>query len=77
MRYFVLYLFSLLAMSTIITIITSTALIQVVVLSGMMLGHYLDDRGQEHPVDVVFLIQVKSLTSFNGNTIVPWHEYML
>ncbi|XP_066496544.1 palmitoyltransferase ZDHHC4 isoform X2 [Tiliqua scincoides] len=62
MRYFLLYLLSLLAMAIAIAIITTTFLIQVVVLSNMMLGHYLDDRGQEHPVDVVFLIQHLFLT---------------
>ncbi|XP_054850644.1 palmitoyltransferase ZDHHC4 [Eublepharis macularius] len=62
MRYFLVYLFTLTAMATAMAVITATFLIQLVILSNLMLGHYIDDQGQEHPVDAVFVIQNLFLT---------------
>ncbi|KAJ6653901.1 hypothetical protein lerEdw1_007659 [Lerista edwardsae] len=61
-RYFLLYLLTLMAMAAAIAAITATFLVQVVILSDMMLGLYLDDQGREHPVNVIFLIQHLFLT---------------
>ncbi|XP_053131672.1 palmitoyltransferase ZDHHC4 [Hemicordylus capensis] len=61
-RYFLVYLLTLTAMAGVIALITATFLIQVVVLSNMMLGHYTDEQGQERPVDSFFLIQYLFLT---------------
>ncbi|XP_042293614.1 palmitoyltransferase ZDHHC4 [Sceloporus undulatus] len=61
-RYFIIYLLTLTAMAVSITALTATFLIQVVILSNLMLGHYTDDHGQEHPIDAFFLIQHLFLT---------------
>lgn len=57
-KYFFLYLFTLTAMAATIAIITAAFLIQVVLLSNMMRGSYIDDQGQERAVEILFLIQV-------------------
>ncbi|KAM6078795.1 palmitoyltransferase ZDHHC4 isoform 1-T1 [Theristicus caerulescens] len=61
-KYFFLYLFTLTAMAATIAIITAAFLIQVVLLSNMMHGSYIDDQGQEHAVEILFLIQHLFLT---------------
>lgn len=60
MRYFLIYLFTLTAMAADIAIITVAFLIQVVLLSNLMYGSYVDEQGQEHEVEIPFLIQVNS-----------------
>ncbi|XP_025064079.1 probable palmitoyltransferase ZDHHC4 isoform X3 [Alligator sinensis] len=57
MRYFLIYLFTLTAMAADIAIITVAFLIQVVLLSNLMYGSYVDEQGQEHEVEIPFLIQ--------------------
>lgn len=57
-KYFFLYLFTLTVMAATIAIITTAFLIQVVLLSNMMHGSYIDDQGQQHAVEIFFLIQV-------------------
>ncbi|NXE81681.1 ZDHC4 palmitoyltransferase, partial [Cochlearius cochlearius] len=61
-KYFFLYLFTLTAMAATIAIITAAFLIQVVLLADAMHGTYIDDQGQEHAVEVFFLIQHLFLT---------------
>ncbi|XP_067390446.1 palmitoyltransferase ZDHHC4 isoform X2 [Emydura macquarii macquarii] len=61
-RYFLIYLFTLTAMAADVAIITAAFLIQVVLLSNMMLGSYIDDQGEEHTVEILFLIQHLFLT---------------
>uniref|UniRef100_A0A669QAM7 Palmitoyltransferase n=1 Tax=Phasianus colchicus TaxID=9054 RepID=A0A669QAM7_PHACC len=61
-KYFFLYLFTLTVMAATIAIITAAFLIQVVLLSNMMHGSYIDDQGQEHAVEIFFLIQHLFLT---------------
>uniref|UniRef100_A0A8C4UPQ5 Palmitoyltransferase n=1 Tax=Falco tinnunculus TaxID=100819 RepID=A0A8C4UPQ5_FALTI len=61
-KYFFLYLFTLTAMAATIAVITTAFLIQVVLLSNMMYGSYIDDQGQEHAVEILFLIQHLFLT---------------
>ncbi|XP_009664933.2 palmitoyltransferase ZDHHC4 isoform X1 [Struthio camelus] len=61
-KYFFLYLFTLTAMAANIAIITAAFLIQVVLLSNMMHGSYIDDQGQEHAIEILFLIQHLFLT---------------
>ncbi|XP_021266751.1 probable palmitoyltransferase ZDHHC4 [Numida meleagris] len=61
-KYFFLYLFTLTVMAATIATITTAFLIRVVLLSNMMHGSYIDDQGQEHAVDILFLIQHLFLT---------------
>ncbi|NWR66543.1 ZDHC4 palmitoyltransferase, partial [Bucorvus abyssinicus] len=61
-RYFLLYLFTLTAMAATMAIVTAALLVQVVLLSDMMHGSYIDDQGQEHAVELLFLIQHLFLT---------------
>lgn len=61
-KYFFLYLFTLTVMAATIASITAAFLIQVVLLSNMMHGSYIDDQGQEHAVEIPFLIQHLFLT---------------
>ncbi|NXW42756.1 ZDHC4 palmitoyltransferase, partial [Nyctiprogne leucopyga] len=61
-KYFLLYLFTLTAMAASIAILTAAFLIQVVLLSNMMHGTYIDDQGQEQAVEILFLIQHLFLT---------------
>ncbi|KAM6054921.1 palmitoyltransferase ZDHHC4 isoform 1-T1 [Chlamydotis macqueenii] len=56
-KYFFLYLSTLAAMAATVAVITAAFLIQVVLLSNMMHGSYVDDQGQEHAVEILFLIQ--------------------
>ncbi|XP_074914964.1 palmitoyltransferase ZDHHC4 isoform X2 [Buteo buteo] len=68
-KYFFLYLFTLTAMAATVAIITAAFLIQVVLLSNMMHGSYIDDQGQERAVEILFLIQttnVSALDSYKG-----------
>ncbi|XP_057254070.1 palmitoyltransferase ZDHHC4 isoform X1 [Pezoporus wallicus] len=61
-KYFFLYLFTLTAMAATTAVISAAFLNQVVLLSGMMHGSYIDDQGQERAVDILFLIQHLFLT---------------
>ncbi|NXU58022.1 ZDHC4 palmitoyltransferase, partial [Turnix velox] len=61
-KYFFLYLITLTAMAGTISTITTAFLIQVVLLTNMMHGSYIDDQGQEHAVEILFLIQHLFLT---------------
>ncbi|NXJ04745.1 ZDHC4 palmitoyltransferase, partial [Odontophorus gujanensis] len=61
-KYFFLYLFTLTVMAATIAFITTAFLIQLVLLSGMMHGSYIDDQGQEHAVEILFLVQHLFLT---------------
>ncbi|NXE06467.1 ZDHC4 palmitoyltransferase, partial [Lophotis ruficrista] len=61
-KYFLLYLFTLAAMAATVAVTTAAFLIQVVLLSDLMHGSYVDDQGQEHAVEVLFLIQHLFLT---------------
>uniref|UniRef100_A0A8C5S3H7 Palmitoyltransferase n=1 Tax=Laticauda laticaudata TaxID=8630 RepID=A0A8C5S3H7_LATLA len=56
-RFFLCYLLTLTSMAASVAVVTASFLIQVVLLSNLTLGHYIDDQGQEHPVDTFFLIQ--------------------
>nr|XP_056722332.1 palmitoyltransferase ZDHHC4 [Euleptes europaea] len=56
-RYFLVYLLTLSAMATAIAVVTTAFLLEVVTLSNLTLGYYVDDEGREHPVDTVFVIQ--------------------
>lgn len=49
-------------MAATIASITAAFLIQVVLLSNMMHGSYVDDQGQEHAVEIPFLVQHLFLT---------------
>ncbi|KFV02971.1 putative palmitoyltransferase ZDHHC4, partial [Tauraco erythrolophus] len=61
-KYFFLYLFTLAAMAATIAGITAAFLVQVVLLTDVMHGSYVDDRGQEHAVEILFLVQHLFLT---------------
>ncbi|KFO94831.1 putative palmitoyltransferase ZDHHC4, partial [Buceros rhinoceros silvestris] len=61
-RYFLLYLFTLTATAATVAIVTTALLVQVVLLSDMMHGSYIDDQGQERAVELLFLIQHLFLT---------------
>ncbi|XP_035419364.1 palmitoyltransferase ZDHHC4 [Cygnus olor] len=61
-RYFFFYLSTLTVTAATIASITVAFLIQVVLLSDMMHGSYIDDQGQEQAVDILFLIQHLFLT---------------
>ncbi|NXA38339.1 ZDHC4 palmitoyltransferase, partial [Eudromia elegans] len=62
MKYFFLYLSTLTGMAASIALITVAFFIQVVLLSNMMHGRYVDDHGQEQDVEILFLIQHLFLT---------------
>lgn len=55
---FLLYLLSLTATAAALAAVTAALLIQVLLLSNIMHGSYLDAQGQEHPVEIAFLVQV-------------------
>ncbi|XP_068886281.1 palmitoyltransferase ZDHHC4 isoform X1 [Aphelocoma coerulescens] len=59
---FLLYLLSLAATAGAIAAVTAAFLIQVLLLSNIMHGTYLDAQGQEHAVEIPFLIQHLFLT---------------
>nr|XP_027324660.2 LOW QUALITY PROTEIN: palmitoyltransferase ZDHHC4 [Anas platyrhynchos] len=61
-RYFFFYLFTLTVTAATIAIITAAFLIQVVLLTNMLHGSYIDDQGQEQAVEIRFLIQHLFLT---------------
>ncbi|NWH73917.1 ZDHC4 palmitoyltransferase, partial [Piaya cayana] len=61
-RYFLLYLLTLTATAAAVATITAAFLVQVVLLSRMMEGRYIDDEGRERAVDLLFLIQHLFLT---------------
>ncbi|NXD17907.1 ZDHC4 palmitoyltransferase, partial [Nothocercus nigrocapillus] len=61
-KYFFLYLFTLTGMAASIALITVAFFIQVVLLSNMMHGSYIDDQGQEQGIEILFLIQHLFLT---------------
>ncbi|KGL83914.1 putative palmitoyltransferase ZDHHC4, partial [Tinamus guttatus] len=61
-KYFFLYLFTLTGMAASIALITGAFLLQVVRLSNMMHGSYIDEQGQEQAVDILFLVQHLFLT---------------
>ncbi|KFQ22811.1 putative palmitoyltransferase ZDHHC4, partial [Mesitornis unicolor] len=60
--YFFLYLFTLTAVAAAVASITAALLVHVVLLSNLMQGSYLDDQGQEHAVEILFLVQHLFLT---------------
>lgn len=57
-RYFLLYLCALAGAAAAVAAVTAAFLTQVVLLSGVMRGSYIDEQGQERAVDVLFLVQV-------------------
>ncbi|NXY82465.1 ZDHC4 palmitoyltransferase, partial [Alcedo cyanopectus] len=61
-KYFFLYLLTLLGTATAVSAITVAFLARLVLLSGVMHGAYIDDRGQERAVDILFLVQHLFLT---------------
>uniref|UniRef100_A0A803TRR3 Palmitoyltransferase n=1 Tax=Anolis carolinensis TaxID=28377 RepID=A0A803TRR3_ANOCA len=61
-KYFLAYLLTLISMAASIAGLTAAFLVQVALLSNLMQGHYADVHGEEHPVDVFFLIQHLFLT---------------
>nr|XP_060642467.1 palmitoyltransferase ZDHHC4 [Anolis sagrei ordinatus] len=61
-KYFLAYVLTLTSMAASIAGLTAAFLIQVVLLSNLMQGHYTDVHGEEHPVDASFLIQHLFLT---------------
>ncbi|KAM6407621.1 palmitoyltransferase ZDHHC4 [Rhynochetos jubatus] len=61
-KYFFLYLLTLTAMAATVAVITAAFLIQVVLLSNMMQGSYVDDQGHERAVEMLFLVQHLFLT---------------
>uniref|UniRef100_A0A8D0H6C7 Palmitoyltransferase n=1 Tax=Sphenodon punctatus TaxID=8508 RepID=A0A8D0H6C7_SPHPU len=61
-RYFCLYLFTLTVMAATVAVVTAAFLIHVVLVSGMMLGSYIDAQGQERAVEILFLTQHLFLT---------------
>ncbi|XP_070616985.1 palmitoyltransferase ZDHHC4 isoform X2 [Erythrolamprus reginae] len=61
-RFFLCYLLTLTSMAASIAVVTVGFLTQIVLLSNLTLGHYIDDQDQEHPVDTFFVIQELFLT---------------
>ncbi|NXL92001.1 ZDHC4 palmitoyltransferase, partial [Alectura lathami] len=61
-KYFFLYLLTLTAMAATIAAVTGAFLLQVVLLTNMMQGRYVDEQGQEHAVEIPFLVQHLFLT---------------
>ncbi|NXH14471.1 ZDHC4 palmitoyltransferase, partial [Bucco capensis] len=61
-KYFLLYLLTLSAMAVAIATITAALLLHLVLLSGLMQARYVDDQGEEHAVELLFLIQHLFLT---------------
>ncbi|XP_005994824.1 palmitoyltransferase ZDHHC4 isoform X1 [Latimeria chalumnae] len=61
-RYFLIYLITLSAMAVNIAALTLSLLIQVVVMSNMMQGSYIDADGQQRAVELTFVIQHLFLT---------------
>ncbi|NXS54178.1 ZDHC4 palmitoyltransferase, partial [Brachypteracias leptosomus] len=61
-HYFLLYLLTLTATAAAVAAVTTALLLRVVLLAGLMQGSYLDDQGEEHAVDILFLIQHLFLT---------------
>ncbi|XP_053848309.1 palmitoyltransferase ZDHHC4 isoform X2 [Vidua macroura] len=59
---FLLYLLSLTATAGAVAAVTAALLVQVLLLSNIMQGTYLDAQGQEHPVEIAFLVQHLFLT---------------
>ncbi|NXH40016.1 ZDHC4 palmitoyltransferase, partial [Dicaeum eximium] len=59
---FLLYLLSLTATAGTLAAVTAALLIQLLLLSNIMHGTYLDAQGQEHAVDVAFVVQHLFLT---------------
>ncbi|XP_027753054.1 probable palmitoyltransferase ZDHHC4 [Empidonax traillii] len=60
--WFLLYLLSLTATAATLTALTLALLTRVVLLSNVMHSSYLDAQGQEHPVEIPFLVQHLFLT---------------
>lgn len=58
---FLLYLLSLTATAGAVAAVTTAFLIQVLLLSNIMHGTYLDAQGQEQPVEIPFLVQVSAI----------------
>ncbi|NXG77447.1 ZDHC4 palmitoyltransferase, partial [Baryphthengus martii] len=61
-KYFFLYLLTLTAMAAALAGVTAALLVRVVLLSGLMHGTYVDERGQERAVEILFLVQHLFLT---------------
>lgn len=58
---FLLYLLSLTATAGAVAAVTSAFLIHVLLLSNIVHGTYLDEQGQEQPVEIPFLVQVSAV----------------
>ncbi|NWR81074.1 ZDHC4 palmitoyltransferase, partial [Centropus unirufus] len=56
-KYFLLYLLTLTGTAAATATVTAAFLVQLVLLSNMMEGRYIDDEGRERAVDLLFLIQ--------------------
>ncbi|NWX18707.1 ZDHC4 palmitoyltransferase, partial [Aegotheles bennettii] len=61
-KYFFLYLLTLTATAAAVTAVTAALLVQVVLLSDLMRGTYIDDQGRERAVEIPFLVQHLFLT---------------
>ncbi|XP_036428960.1 palmitoyltransferase ZDHHC4 [Colossoma macropomum] len=61
-RYFLLYLLSVCAMAGDIAVLTADMLFHVVLRSGLMHAHYIDEQGQQQPSGLIFVIQHLFLT---------------
>lgn len=62
MRYFLLYMMTLCAMAADLAMLTLIFLQQLVLKSSLMLGSYIGEDGQPHPVNISFIIQHLFLT---------------
>ncbi|XP_078520958.1 palmitoyltransferase ZDHHC4 [Lissotriton helveticus] len=61
-KYFLVYLITLTLMTVDLAGIITYFLVKVVFLSNMLMGSYLDTQGQEHAVEMLFIIQHLFLT---------------
>uniref|UniRef100_A0A0E9XD70 Palmitoyltransferase n=1 Tax=Anguilla anguilla TaxID=7936 RepID=A0A0E9XD70_ANGAN len=61
-RHFLLYLVCLCAMASDIAVLTADMLLNVVLASGLLHAHYVDQQGEQQPVGPVFIIQHLFLT---------------
>ncbi|XP_050836040.1 palmitoyltransferase ZDHHC4 isoform X7 [Serinus canaria] len=64
---FLLYLLSLTATAGAVAAVTAAFLIQVLLLSNVMHGTYLDAQGQEQPVEIPLLVQVSPCCATFGS----------
>ncbi|KAF4800869.1 putative palmitoyltransferase ZDHHC4 [Turdus rufiventris] len=61
---FLLYLLSLTATAGALAAVTAAFLIHVLLLSDIMHSTYLDAQGQEHPVEIAFVVQLETVLWF-------------